>query len=216
MRTAFVFVGFVVFGLVLFFIIGNSLVDEDWLRSLGPWTGPLGVGLIIADIAIPIPTTLIITLLAQVYGVLVGGLLGTLGCFLAGLTAYGLTRSRGRGFAKWLLGDELARVETFYVNSGAFAVACSRWLPLIPEAISCLAGLARMPFGKYCASLLAGCIPMCFAYAALAKISTNPTVPLVISIVVPVPIWWIAGRLLYRQGGHGGISHGGTEDTEGE
>ena len=84
-------------------------------------------------------------------------------------------------------------------RSGAFAVACSRWLPLFPEAISCVAGLARMHFGRYCAALLCGAVPMCFAYAALTTVSENQFVPLVISILMPVPIWWIAGRLLYRR-----------------
>ena len=198
MRTLLLFVGFVVFGLVLFFIFGDSAVNEDWFKSLGGWTWLVAIVFIVADIAIPIPTTLIITFLGQTYGVFLGGLIGTLGCFLAGVVAYGLTRSLGRGFASWLLGDELEKVERFYSDSGSFAVACSRWLPLLPEAISCLAGMARMPLGRYCASLLCGAIPMCFAYAALAKVSTNPTIPLLISILVPVPIWWLAGRLLYR------------------
>ena len=53
-----------------------------------------------------------------------------------------------------------------------------------------------MPFGKYCVALLCGAVPMSFAYSALALISENETVPLIVSIVLPVPIWWIAGRLL--------------------
>jgi uncharacterized membrane protein YdjX (TVP38/TMEM64 family) len=75
-------------------------------------------------------------------------------------------------------------------------VACSRWLPLLPEAISIMAGLARTPFGKYCIALLSGAVPMCFAYASLAGTSDNELVPLIISILLPIPIWWIAARLL--------------------
>ena len=84
----------------------------------------------------------------------------------------------------------------FFIEKGAFAVACSRWLPLLPEAISCMAGLARMPFGKYCMALFSGAVPMCFAYAALARTSDNELVPLIISILLPIPIWWIAARLM--------------------
>lgn len=199
MRIIVLFVGFILFGLVLFFIIGDALVDRGWLDSLGNWLALWAIGLMIADIFVPIPTTVIITVLGQKYGPVFGGLLGTLGSFLAGVIAYGSTRMLGRRFARWLLGNDAARAERFFERSGAFAVACSRWLPLLPEAISCMAGLARMPFGRYCIALLCGAAPMCFAYAALATISDNEIIPLLISIVLPVPIWFIAGRLLYSR-----------------
>jgi len=196
MRIVVCFLGFVVFGLLLFFLIGDALVDKGWLDSLGELVWIYAIGLMIADVIIPIPTTVIITSLGQKYGPILGGLIATLGSFLAGVTAYGGTRMLGGGFACWLLGDDLPGAERFFARSGAFAVACSRWLPLLPEAISCMAGLARMPFGKYCVALLSGTAPMCFAYAALATISEHEFVPLLVSIVLPVPIWWIAGRLL--------------------
>jgi uncharacterized membrane protein YdjX (TVP38/TMEM64 family) len=197
MRTVFCFLGFVFFGLILFFILGDALVDRAWLSSLGEWTWIAAVGLMITDIFVPIPNTLIITLMGQIYGPILGGLIGTLGTFSAGVIAYGLTRMLGKRFASWLLGAERETAEKFFKRNGAFAVACSRWLPLLPEAISCLAGLARMPFGKYCLALLCGAVPMCFAYSALALVSENEIIPLIISILLPVPVWWVAARLLY-------------------
>ncbi|MCA9068302.1 MAG: VTT domain-containing protein [Planctomycetaceae bacterium] len=198
MRTTFCFLGFVLFGLVLFFILGDALVERSWLDSFGPWVWLVAVGLIIADIFAPIPTTLIITLMGQRYGPILGGLIGSVGSFSAGVIAYGLTRMLGPRFARWLLGKELESAEQFFSQKGAFAVACSRWLPLLPEAISCMAGLARMPFRRYCVALLSGSVPMCFAYSALATTSDNELIPLTISIILPVPIWCIAGRLLRR------------------
>ena len=203
MRTLACFCGFVVFGLVLFFVIGDVLVDRAWFRALGPWAWPAAVGLIVADVFVPIPTTVVITAMGQMYGPLLGAAIGIAGSFLAGVVAYGLTRMLGRRFAHWLLADELEAVETQFARNGPFVVACSRWLPLLPEAISCIAGLARMPFGKYCLALLCGAVPMSFAYAALATVSRNDLVPLVISILMPLPIWWIAGRLLYHRTGNG-------------
>ena len=199
MRTLICLVGFVVFGLVLFFVIGDVLVDRTWFGSLGHWAWLAAIGLIVADVFVPIPTTIVITAMGQRYGPVLGAGIGIIGSFSAGLVAYGLTRMLGPRLAKWLLADELASLEKLFDRNGTFAVACSRWLPLLPEAISCMAGLARMPFGKYCAALLCGTVPMCFAYAALATISQNETIPLLISIIIPVPIWWITGRLLRRR-----------------
>lgn len=200
MRTILSFAGFVIFGLVLFALLGDRLIDRAWLDAAGDWTWLAGIACLIADVVVPIPTTLVITALAQRYGPLLGGVLGTLGTFAAGVTAYGLTRLLGRRFARWLLRDELDAAERFYARGGSFAVACSRWLPLLPEAISCMAGLARMPFDRYCLALLSGTAPMAFAYAALAAVSTNETIPLLISVLLPLPIWWCASRLLRRHG----------------
>lgn len=197
MRTISYFSGFIIFGLVLFFILGDALVDQTWLRSFGNWTWAVAIGLIIADILIPIPTTLIITLMGQIYGPLLGALIGTTGCFAAGLCAYLMTRMLGPRFALWLLKDELPKVERLFAEKGAFAVACSRWLPLLPEAVSCLAGLARMPLGRYCLALLSGAVPMSFAYAMLAEVSNSPIIPLLISVILPIPVWIVAARLLY-------------------
>ncbi len=199
MRTIFCFIGFVGFGLVLFFLLGDALVERSWLEHFGPWVWLAAVGLIIADIFVPIPVTLIITAMGQTYGPIWGGVIGTLGSFSAGVIAYGMTRLLGQRFARWLLAEELESAERFFVEKGAFAVACSRWLPLLPEAISCMAGLARMPFGKYCMALFCGAAPMCFAYAALAGTSDNRIIPLTISILLPIPIWWIAAKLLKSQ-----------------
>lgn len=199
MRTVLLFVGFVAFGLVLFFVLGDALVERSWLDAFGPWTWLVAVGLLVADIVLPIPTTLIITVMGQKYGTVLGGLIGTLGSFSAGVIAYGLTRTLGPRFARWLLAEELDNAERFFIEKGAFAVACSRWLPLLPEAISSMAGLARMPFGKYCLALLSGSVPMCFAYAALASTSDNELIPLIISILLPIPIWWIAAKLIRRR-----------------
>ncbi|MFO0864606.1 MAG: VTT domain-containing protein [Gemmataceae bacterium] len=196
MRTAFVFVGFLTFGLICFFVLGDSLVDQAWLDALGPWVWLAAVVFLVADILLPIPSTLIMTVLGQRYGPLLGGLIGTAGSCFAGVVAYALTRALGRRFASWLLGDELEAAERFYAGPGGYAVACSRWLPLIPEAVSCMAGLARMPFRKYMIALVAGSAPMCFAYASLAVVSDNQTLPLVVSILLPLPIWWLAARLL--------------------
>ncbi len=196
MRTVITFVGFILFGLILFFLIGDALVDESWFDQVGAWAWLVAIGLLIADILFPIPTTLIITVMGQKYGPVLGGVIGTAGTCLAGLIAYGLTRMLGIRFARWLLADELGTAEKFFFTNGSFAVACSRWLPLFPEAISTMAGLARMPFRKYCVALICGSLPMSFAYATLATISENEIIPLVISILLPVPIWWVAGRLL--------------------
>ena len=46
-----------------------------WLRELGPWAAAAGVSLLVADIALPIPSTIVMSALGATYGFWVGGLL---------------------------------------------------------------------------------------------------------------------------------------------
>ncbi len=198
MRTLYYFIGFVVFALVLLFVIGEMALGLDWFNRFGGWAWLIAILLLISDIVIPIPATAIITSMGERYGPLLGGAIGTVGVFAAGIVAYSVARLMGRRFAVWLLQDDLKTAETFFQGSGSFAVACSRWLPIFPEAISCLAGLARMEVRAYCIALLCGALPMCYAYATLPVFFEEDSItPFVISVIVPVPIWWIAGRLLH-------------------
>jgi membrane protein DedA with SNARE-associated domain len=63
------------------------------------------------------------------------------------------------------------------------------------EVISCLAGLTRMPLPIFAASLACGALPMGFVYAAIgAAGQDNPTMAILLSIVVPPLLWLVARR----------------------
>ena len=54
-------------------------------------------------------------------------------------------------------------------NGGGWVVALSRALPILPEVISCTAGLVRMPFRKFTVALACGSAPMGFLFAAIGR-----------------------------------------------
>ena len=102
------------------------------------------------------------------YGALIGGAVSAVGSFLSGMIAYGLCRAFGHGIAERLAGKEdLRRGEALFRRRGAWLVALSRWLPLLPEVIACLAGATRMPFRTFTVALACGSVPLGFVYAAI-------------------------------------------------
>jgi uncharacterized membrane protein YdjX (TVP38/TMEM64 family) len=139
------------------------------------------------------------------YGTLIGGLVSAAGSFAAGMTGYGLCRAFGRNLAARLAGEkELTEHHTLFQRSGPWLVAASRWLPLLPEVISCLAGLTRMPLRVFAVSLACGAVPMGFVYAAIgAAGQDNPPVALTLSVLIP-PVLWLAVRPLLRKGSGNG------------
>jgi len=206
MRLLWLMVGLALLLLIPFFIWGRSL-DEAfstknaaaWLQNFGPWAWAAGLLLLVSDLFLPIPGTAVMAALGFVYGPFWGGLLGAAGSFCGGALAYGLCRGLGRRIAVLLVGEQdLARGERLFANAGGWLVAWSRWLPLLPEVIACLAGLARMPARTFFLALACGCLPLGFIFAAVGHAGVDhPTLALTLSALLP-PVLWLAARAYIR------------------
>ncbi|MES2595348.1 MAG: VTT domain-containing protein [Verrucomicrobiota bacterium] len=171
-----------------------------WISQYGEWAGLAGVLLLVADILLPVPSTVVMSALGLTYGWFIGGLLASAGSFLAGLIAYGACRWLGRPAALWLAGEDgLRQGEALFARRGGWLVALSRWMPVLPEAISCLAGLVRMNLRVYLVSLACGSLPVGFAFAAIGALgSSHPGTAMALSALVPVMLWITARRWMRR------------------
>jgi len=178
----------------------GSEAAVDYLRGYGPWAWLAGVGLIVSDLILPVPCTAVITGLGILYGPWLGGLVGGLGSTLAGAIAYGGCRLMGRRFLHFIVGEaNLERLARFFARHGLWAIALSRWLPLLPEALCCLAGMSRMRPGPFLAALACGSLAMGFAFAFLGTAyQDRPALGLLVSALVPVAVWPVVYRFMRR------------------
>lgn len=172
----------------------------QWIRGWGAWGWLAVIGLLMSDLFLPIPATPVMSAAGFLYGTWIGGLVSAVGSIAAGLLGYWLCRGFGRGIALRLTGEtELAENETLFRKRGPWIVAASRWLPLLPEVISCLAGLTRMPAPTFTLALICGSVPMSFVYAAIgAAGQENPKLAIGLSVLVP-PVLWAVVRLFTRR-----------------
>jgi uncharacterized membrane protein YdjX (TVP38/TMEM64 family) len=175
--------------------------SRTWMSAHGEWAWLAGILLLVSDILLPVPSTIIMSALGLMYGWFIGGLLASLGSFLAGLTAYFACRWLGRPAALWLAGEKgLRRGEELFARRGGWLVALSRWMPVLPEAIACLAGLVKMNLRTYLISLACGSLPVGFAFAAIGALGkTSPTTAILLSAVVPVLLWLAAQHWLKQR-----------------
>ena len=172
-----------------------------WLESFGPWAWAIAILLMVTDVLLPIPATAVLAMLGLIYGPLVGGLIGCVGSYLAGAVGYLICRAMGDRAARFLMGDRMMeRSRRFFTSSGGWLVALSRWMIILPELVSCLAGLTRMPAGRYFTALACGTIPMCFTYAWIGQAgSDRPILALALSAAVPVFLWPAAQWFLQKR-----------------
>ncbi len=171
-----------------------------WMSGYGAGAGLAGVGRLVADLLLPIPSTLVMSALGLAYGTWLGGLYAAAGTMLAGLVAYALSRWLGRPLALRLAGAEGLRAgEGLFARGGAWLVAGSRCLPILPEAVACLAGLHGMPFRTFLCALGCGSVPTGFLFAGIGALGqAEPAWALGLSVVVPVALWLAARRWFPR------------------
>lgn len=206
-RLALVFLALALLVLVPFLVWGEAVetaldpaVLAARLQAQGPLATLVALGLLWGDLLLPIPATAVMSALGFVHGALLGGLLGAAGSMLAGLTGYGLCRALGPGAARRILGaDGLAEGERLFARVGAWLVLLSRWLPVLPEVVACMAGLARMHLPTFLVALAAGSLPMALSFAALGAFGLErPGLALALSALVPPVIWLLVRPLALR------------------
>lgn len=195
-------------GIIVPFLIWGARFDaafsiegaREWMEGYGRWAWVAGIVLLIADIALPVPSTVVMSALGWMHGWWLGGLISAAGSMLSGVIAYAACRWLGRGAARWIAGEEgLRRGEEIFEKRGGWLVALSRWMPVLPEAVACLAGLSRMRRRVFLPALACGALPTGFAFAAIGHLGhSEPGWAIALSGLVPVLLWLAAARVLKR------------------
>lgn len=159
----------------------------------------LGLGLLAADLVLPVPATGVMSALGTVYGFWLGWLIAAAGSVLAGLIGYGLVRLGGDRFASRLARQEgLEEFRHLFDRWGGVAIIASRALPVLPEVMAVLAGLARMRFRLFLTAMLTGTIPVSglFAWWGSTTGRNAPGKSFAAAVVVPLGIWILLLPLL--------------------
>jgi uncharacterized membrane protein YdjX (TVP38/TMEM64 family) len=197
--------GLILVALVPVFVFGDSIDEQfggqkgvELLNQYGHWAWIFAIGLIVSDLFLPVPTPAVMATLGLLYGPVVGGFIGGIGSILAGLVGYGGCLLLGPRVAQVLAGEEnLPKLTRFFDRSGAAAIAFSRWLPILPEGLTCLAGLSRMNFARFFTALAVGSFSMGFAFSFLGSAyNERPTMGILISAIIPLALWPIVHRWL--------------------
>lgn len=210
MRLLFLFIGLAAIVLLSFFIFGDNFTDTfthegsiAWLTGFGGWAWGAGILLLAADLVLPVPATLVMSALGYLYGPLIGGLIATFGSFVSGALGYWLCRRIGDKAARWILGaKDYERAKRMSGRLGGWLVVLSRWMPVFPEVIACIAGIARMPARYFHLALACGSLPMGFTYAWIGHAGVmHPILAVALSAGLPPLIWLLARRGMVAVGG---------------
>ncbi len=165
-------------------IVGSKLLMEDvlgidleptvtaWLDAPGAGSAAVIVGLLVLDVFLPVPSSVVMVLSGAVFGVLGGALLALVGSVFGQWVGFEMVRRFGRRAASRVAGDnELSDVNRFFEQHGAVAVIVTRPLPIVMETMSLVAGLSKMSRRVFLSASLIGTLPIVFIYAYAGAVS---------------------------------------------
>ena len=126
----------------------------DWLDPLPPPAvlAAAEIGVLAADIILPVPSSLVATLGGASLGVAVGTLCGSVGLTIGSLAGWLLGRIAGRRSFDALDARERAAVAARRRTLGPLLVVVSRPLPILAEAVALMAGAAGMTWPTFLAA----------------------------------------------------------------
>ena len=121
--------------------------------------------LLIIDVFIPIPSTILIAMSGSLFNFWGGTLLTLGGSMVASLLAYGVGRYGSQAIINRLVSTDELNEMTLWSNAyGKWAVVLARSLPMMAETVGISAGVGHMHLASFMFYTLIGTLPICVMY----------------------------------------------------
>lgn len=186
------------FGLTEALGIGFLQDPTAWMDRQGKLAAAAaGVGLLVADVFIPVPSSILMLGHGALFGVALGTALSLAGSVGAAALGFALGRRGGNLLARLVTPAEKARADELLRKYGALAIVVTRPLPLLAETVSILAGASPMGWGRLLAASAAGAFPASLLYALAGATSRGfGSGLLMMGLVVAVAgaFWWLGRK----------------------
>ena len=173
-----------------------------WLERGGVIAGLLGVGLLIADVVLPVPSSLVMIAHGALFGVALGTLLSLIGSVGAALTGFAIGRRGGKLLKRIVTAEERARIEQMLERWGALAIVITRPVPLLAETTAVMAGASAMSWQRAAVASFAGSLPAALLYALTGSVAAsfqNGALMFCFVILVSGVFWFINRWIVCRR-----------------
>jgi uncharacterized membrane protein YdjX (TVP38/TMEM64 family) len=194
-------------GIIIFFLVSYLFFDvffsmsgriESYVSVLPAniSTAVIIISLLVADILIPVPSSIVMVASGALFGGFLGGLIALAGSLAGSLINFHISRWLGQSkVQKWIGNKEYGRLSKIIRKYGAYTIILTRMVPLAMESVSSLAGLSNMKTKKFTLLNVIGFSPIIFFYSytgALFKAEPqNLLIVLAIGFFVPVILWYV-------------------------
>lgn len=200
-----VFISIALFITISFLIVSAMQISflEDPSKLMGSGgvaTAAFGIFLLIADVVLPVPSSLIMIANGAFFGLTIGMLLSIVGGVGASIVGYLLGRS-GSSYINRIVSESDRNKATSLMNKyGMMALIVSRSIPVVSETMSIIAGMTNVhPWRMVIASFL-GIIPAAAIYAITGAFAMNIESGFwsFILVLAIAGLFWLLNKLVFN------------------
>ncbi len=178
--------------LLVLFVLAEALdvpvlTDAQPLRGRsGALAAVVGVTLLIADVFLPVPSSVVMITHGALFGVAAGTGLSVAGSLGAFAVAFALGRRAG-GLLDRIVGpEERERADALLRRWGLVAIILSRPFPMLAETVALAAGASPLPWRRALAAAGLGCLPAALVYAIAGAAAASFASGAVVFVAVAV------------------------------
>lgn len=173
-----------------------------WLSGSGRWgAAAIGVGLLIADVFLPVPASLIMVAHGALFGIVGGTLLSLFGGLAASAVGFAVGRRGSVALHRWVPEAERRRADALLRQWGDLAVVVTRPVPILAESVAILAGTSPLGWRRFLVASAAGLLPVALLYALTGATAAHlDSAFLMFGLVMLVAaLVWFGGRRLRNE-----------------
>jgi uncharacterized membrane protein YdjX (TVP38/TMEM64 family) len=198
-------VALIVLFTILFLIVealGVPLLSDPtpWMKHGGVAAASIGVGLLIADVVLPVPSSIVMVAHGALFGVWWGTMLSLLGSVGAAVFGFAIGRRGGALLERVVTPAERERATSNLARWGTHAIIVTRPVPLLAETVAIMAGASSMSWRAIIVASIAGSLPPSLLYALTgAAVANLQNTALMFGIVLLVAgAFWLVGVMFNR------------------
>ena len=180
--------------IVPFLLLGDAFEAQTLQWSQREWSdGELSlvtIGLLSADILLPVPASGVCTYAAGVLGFWQGAFAAWLGMSVGAMLGYEAARILGHPLARRLIStDDLTRLERTETQRGVWSLVLLRPVPVLAEASVILAGSLRLRRAAFLAAVLSTNAVIACVYAAFGAFAqSHDALGLAVAASLAIPL----------------------------
>ena len=192
--------------LAIFVVVGEitpGFAAPDFRPSGGYAIGPAvgGVGLLVADVVLPVPSSLVMIANGAIFGIALGTTFSMAGLLGGGFAGFFLGRRGTNLFARFVSAADRERANRLIERWGMLALVVTRPLPILAEVTVITAGASSMKWTQMILAVAVGSLPVALIYAvagATAKGFDDLGLALLLTLLAATG-FWAADRWLRRR-----------------
>ncbi len=168
------------------------------MRAARPVAAVAGVLLLMADVFLPVPSSLIMVANGALFGIVGGTLLSLVGSVGAALTGFAVGRAGNDLIRRFVTPAEHERAGAMLQRWGVLAIVVTRPVPILAETVAILAGGSPMTWTQTLLASIAGSIvpAAAYAWAGASAQALGVQTAIFAGVLVMGALLFVAGRRL--------------------